>query len=303
MSISMTNTVNGKEDLLAPLTQAHLTQLLDLAYKAGDAIMAVYNSDEGMGIEHKADDSPLTRADTAAHAVIVEGLRHIADLPIISEEAALPPFAERQQWSRYWLVDPLDGTKEFILRSGEFTVNIALIDRGEPVLGVVYLPPQRQAYLGVDARLSPDFAGAWKYTDEQPAARIRVRPLANTEDDTLIVLASHRHGTEAVNQLLAQVKQKWRGTLDVTNAGSSLKFCRIAEGLADFYPRLAPTSEWDTAAAQAVLSAAGGSVVSAAVNDNGGFTRLIYNQRDSALNPDFYALGDVGFDWVALLKG
>ena len=299
----MTNSINGKEDLLASLTQAHLTQLLDLAYKAGEAIMAVYNSDEGMGIEHKADDSPLTRADTAAHAVIVEGLRQIADLPIISEEAALPPFAERQQWSRYWLVDPLDGTKEFILRSGEFTVNIALIDLGEPLLGVVYLPVHKQAYLGVDARLSKDLAGAWKYTDHQPATRIHVRPVANTIDNTLVVLASHRHGTEAVNRLLAQVQQKWSGTVEVTNAGSSLKFCRIAEGLADFYPRLAPTSEWDTAAAQAVLNAAGGRVVSALPNACGTFSSLVYNQRDSALNPDFYALGDAEFDWVALLKG
>jgi 3'(2'), 5'-bisphosphate nucleotidase len=103
--------------------------------------------------------------------------------------------------------------------------------------------------------------------------------------------------------LLAQVKQRWRGTVEVINAGSSLKFCRIAEGLADFYPRLAPTSEWDTAAAQAVLSAAGGSVVSATANEHTGFSRLVYNQRDTALNPDFYALGDADFDWVALLKG
>jgi len=296
----MNNSSNNSEDFLTP---ARLTRLLDLTHQAGAAIMAVYNSDEDMGIAHKADDSPLTRADTAAHAIIAQGLGQIADLPIISEEAALPSFVERQQWTRYWLVDPLDGTKEFIRRNDEFTVNIALIDHGEPVLGVVYLPALKQTYVGVDARLSNDLAGAWKYTDNQPAVPIRVRPVVNSADNTLVVLASHRHGTEAVNHLLAQVKQRWRGTVEVINAGSSLKFCRIAEGLADFYPRLAPTSEWDTAAAQAVLSAAGGSVVSATANEHTGFSRLVYNQRDTALNPDFYALGDADFDWVALLKG
>src|SRR5690606_1715328 len=132
-------------------------------------------------------------------------------------------------------------------------------------------------------RLSNDLAGAWKYTDNQPAVPIRVRPIVNNTDNTLRVLASHRHGTEAVNRLLAQVQQKWCGAIEVTNAGSSLKFCRIAEGLADFYPRLAPTSEWDTAAAQAVLSAAGGSVVSTSPNKHGDFPSLVYNQRDSAL--------------------
>src|SRR5690606_10582007 len=120
----------------------------------------------------------------------------------------------------------------------------------EPVLGVVYLPVRKQTYVGVTARLSNDLAGAWKYTDNQPAVSIRVRPIVNSADNTLRVLASHRHGTEAVDHLLGQVQQKWCGAIEVTNASSSLKFCRIAEGLADLYPRLAPTSEWDTAAAQ-----------------------------------------------------
>lgn len=284
-----------------PIDAALIDALIVLARAAGDAIMAVYNSAE-FGIEQKADDSPVTRADIAAHNIIAAGLARLLDLPMISEEAPVPPASERRIWPRYWLVDPLDGTKEFILRSGEFTVNIALIDAGRPVLGVVHLPARQMTYLGVAASVSAQY-GAWKYLDDQPATRIRVRSLARARDDnTLVVLASHRHGTGAVNALVDQLRQRWAGPVAVTNAGSSLKFCQIAEGLADFYPRLAPTSEWDTAAAQAVLEAAGGAVVNADETSGAWLSPLVYNGKSDMINPDFYAVGDVNLDWPALLK-
>lgn len=285
-----------------PLDGALIDALITLARTAGDAIMAVYTSAE-FGIEQKADESPVTRADIAAHEIIAAGLARLLDLPMISEEAPVPPASERQTWTRYWLVDPLDGTKEFILRSGEFTVNIALIEAGKPVLGVVHLPARQITYLGVAASGSAQYNGAWKYCEDHPATRIRVRSLAQARDDnTLVVLASHRHGTGAVNVLVDQLRQRWAGQVALTNAGSSLKFCQIAEGLADFYPRLAPTSEWDTAAAQAVLEAAGGAVVNADESAGAWLSPLVYNDKDDVINPDFYAVGDVNLDWPALLK-
>lgn len=284
------------------LDAAQIESLVALARQAGDAIMAVYNSAD-FGIEHKADDSPITRADVAAHEIIAAGLPHLLDVPVISEEAPLPPTSERQSWQRYWLIDPLDGTKEFILRSGEFTVNIALIEAGIPVLGVVHLPAQQTTYLGVAPSVSQAYSGAWKYRDDQAAAKIRVRPFTQPrEENALVILASHRHGTEAVNQLVERLAQRWAGKVILTNAGSSLKFCRIAEGEADFYPRLAPTCEWDTAAAQAVLQAAGGAVVNAGEASSDWLQPLVYNRNDTLLNPEFYAWGDVNLDWQALLK-
>ena len=285
-----------------PVDATAINSLVLLARAAGDAIMDVYKSAE-FGVEHKADESPVTRADIAAHDIIAAGLPRLLDLPIISEEAPVPSASERQAWGRYWLVDPLDGTKEFILRSGEFTVNIALIEEGIPVLGVVHLPAQQTTYLGVARQLSADYGGAWKYQQDYPATRIHVRSLAQARDDNaLVVLASHRHGTGAVNQLVEQLRGRWPGAVQLSNAGSSLKFCRIAEGVADFYPRLAPTSEWDTAAAQAVLQAAGGAVVNAEESSAAWLKPLVYNGKDTIINPDFYALGDVNLDWSALLK-
>lgn len=279
------------------LDQSSIAHLVALARRAGDAIMAVYHDAAGFAVEQKADDSPVTQADMAAHHIIMEGLPAILALPMISEEAPLPLLAERKTWSRYWLIDPLDGTREFILRSGEFTVNIALIEKGVPVLGVVHLPAQQTTYVGLHHIVPASLAGAWKYVQDLPAEKIQVRSLTSaTDHQELVVLASRRHGTDAVMHLLDHLGRHWSGTIALTNAGSSLKFCRIAEGEADFYPRLAPTCEWDTAAAQAVLVAAGGAVVNAATMEP-----LGYNQGESVLNPDFYAVGDVNLDWRALL--
>ncbi|MAR90794.1 MAG: 3'(2'),5'-bisphosphate nucleotidase CysQ [Pseudomonadota bacterium] len=263
-----------------------IEQVLAVAEAAGEAIKGVYHRKAPVAVETKADDSPVTEADHAAHHVILEQLARLTpDIPIFSEESEAIPFAERRQWQRYWLVDPLDGTKEFINGTGEFTVNIALIADHEPVLGVVTVPLKDQAYVGGEG------VGAFKVNQGQwQAISVRAVPERN-----LVVVGSRRHGAEKLNALLAKLAAEGYST-DMTSMGSSLKFCLIAEGKADLYPRLAPTSEWDTAAAQAVLMQAGGRVV------NTNFEPLTYNREDNVLNPEFYALGDQQVDWAGLLK-
>lgn len=285
---------------IAPaITPELIAQLVDLARRAGVAIMDIYQQQDELAVSHKSDESPLTAADLAAHRLISQGLPQLLALPIVSEEGALPDFAERQQWSSYWLVDPLDGTKEFIARNGQFTVNIALIHQHRPLLGVVHVPVSDTSYLGVLAAQQAASCGAWKYVAGAAPQVIRVRDLLVRYQQglPLTLLLSHRHGTQATNDLMAQLQHSWPGPLETTNAGSSLKFCVIAEGLADFYPRLAPTSEWDTAAAQAVLEAAGGAVVVADAT----LAPLSYNSGEEIINPYFYALGDRQFAWEKLL--
>jgi 3'(2'), 5'-bisphosphate nucleotidase len=260
------------QDLLAPVS--------DIARQAGAAILAVYHRDDH-GVQRKADESPLTAADLAAHQLICTALQRLTpELPVLSEESAEVPWAVRQAWTRYWLVDPLDGTKEFVDRNGEFTVNIALIDRGVPVLGVVYVPTLGLLYCGAQG------SGAWKEVD---AKRIRIataRIVAGQQ--RLRVVASRRHGGDALEAWLARMQQRFP-ELEFVTMGSSLKICLVAEGRADIYPRLAPTSEWDTAAAQAILEAAGGVLTDTALH------AYRYNRKDELLNPHFYALGDASF--------
>ncbi len=270
-----------------PIPEDWLEPLECLIRDAGAAIMAVYESADTISVETKADESPLTAADRAAHQVIAADLARLTpEIPLLSEESALPPFAERRQWSRYWLVDPLDGTKEFISRNGEFTVNIALIDQGEPVLGLVYAPVTGVLYGGVRGQ------GAWRQ-DASGRQVIKTRSLAGSS--RVKIVASRRHGGDLLAPLLARVERHF-AQADCLSVGSSLKLCMLAEGVADWYPRLAPTSEWDTAAAQAVLEAAGGVVV------DEHFRPLPYNTRESVLNPFFHALADPLFDWPALLR-
>ncbi len=267
-------------DLIAPLRQ--------MMYQAGEAILAVYNGAAPLELKEKADDSPVTAADLAGHAVIKEGLAAlIVQYPLLSEEGELPEFAERQRWQRYWLVDPLDGTKEFINRNGEFTVNIALIENGDPILGFVYVPVKSVLYYG-----GPE-VGAWR-EDKNGRTTIHVAPLEKTR--TLRVVGSRRHGAEALDALLAQIEPQFAG-VELVNMGSSLKICALAEGTADWYPRLALTSEWDTAAAHAVLNAAGGAIYDEQLRP------LRYNTKDSVLNPFFHAVADCDFDWAGLLAG
>jgi len=249
---------------------ALLPQVVTLAYQAGEAIMAVYRSGEA-GVSSKADDSPLTQADLASHRTIVAGLKKLTPvLPVHSEEAADIPYAERKSWSCYWLVDPLDGTKEFIKRNGEFTVNIALIDNGIPVMGVVYAPVLDVCYYATQG------AGAFVQLSKSKAKPITVKP--HVQGKPVKVVASRSHSDARTTELLEQL-----GEFESISMGSSLKFCLVAEGVANFYPRLGPTMEWDTAAAHAIVNEAGGSVCDA----NG--QELHYNKPDLH-NPEFLVL-------------
>ncbi len=252
-----------------------LLDVVEATQNAGAAILDVYHGDdESMAVQIKADESPLTRADLAAHAILAEALDLIEpDWPVLSEESEPVAFEQRRQWTRYWLVDPLDGTKEFIKRNGEFTVNVALIDNHRPILGVVHVPVTGITYAAARG------VGALK--DGEP---IRVRHPATAPP---VVVGSRSHASEAVNAYLEKL-----GPHEITPMGSSLKLCRVAEGLADIYPRLGLTSEWDTAAAQCVLEQAGGKVLTA----DG--APLAYGQKESLLNPHFFACGDPAIDWI-----
>jgi 3'(2'), 5'-bisphosphate nucleotidase len=279
--------------------QEFIAELITIARRAGDAILEIYNQAEAMDVQFKTDKSPVTAADIAAHNLIVKALAALLPIPIISEEAAVPAFAQRRDWQDYWLIDPLDGTKEFIARNGEFTVNIALVRKGVPLVGVVHLPVLDETYVGVDKKISTEQKNiAEKYCKGEKNSTLKTRNLTErfAQKRSLDVLASHRHGSDDVNILLEKISHNWPAPLGFLSAGSSLKFCWIAEGRADFYPRLAPTCEWDTAAAQAVLVAAGGAVVNAHT-----LNLLSYNSSGSLLNPSFFALGDCTFNWQRLL--
>ena len=258
-----------------------------LARDAGAEILAVY-SDEDFGVETKDDNSPLTRADLAAHRVIVSGLSKAApEIPILSEESAEISWNERSSWVRYFLVDPLDGTKEFISRNGEFTVNIALIEKGIPLAGVVYVPVTDVLYRADQTK------GLATVTRDGIERSIATRRLK--DNDPLVIVASRRHGGEALDNCLTALDKHFP-SIETTNMGSSLKLCLIAEGKADLYPRLAPTSEWDTAAAQAIVEAAGGRVVDVDLDV------LRYNTKADLINPLFYVLADTEFDWSKVLS-
>ena len=252
-----------------------------LTRDAGAAIMRVYASD--FAVERKDDNSPLTAADLASHRVIVDGLRTLTpDIPVLSEESAEQAgWQERQHWSRYWLVDPLDGTREFVKRNGEFTVNIALIENHRPVLGVVYAPALDELYWASNG-------GHAGFSTKSQSGELRTRARATP----LLVAGSRSHGDPRTQAALEKL-----GPLTLVPLGSSLKFCRAARGEVDLYIRYGPTSEWDTAAGQCVLEQAGGRVVEMDGNP------LRYNAKESLLNPDFLACGDPAVDWAALLRG
>jgi 3'(2'), 5'-bisphosphate nucleotidase len=254
--------------------------LVRLAEDAGDAILEVYATD--FDVQSKEDESPLTQADLASHRRIVAGLEDLTpDVPIISEESGLPPFEVRSRWRRYWLIDPLDGTKEFVNRNGEFTVNIALIEHGRPVLGIVHVPVQGKTYVGCEG------LGAELRSDEQAPAPIRVSAAC---ENPARVVGSRSHRGASLDTFIRNL-----GDCELVPMGSSLKFCVVAEGGADVYPRLGPTSEWDTAAAQAVVEQAGGSVVTLDGKP------MMYNQKADILNPHFVVAGPPDRDWLALV--
>jgi 3'(2'), 5'-bisphosphate nucleotidase len=252
-----------------------------IARQAGRRILDIYESD--YAVEQKDDESPLTEADLAAHNLIVEGLSKLTPAwPILSEESSKIPFSERSGWSQYWLVDPLDGTKEFISHNGEFTVNIALIRDHEAVLGVVHVPVQDTDYYG-EASI-----GAFVQRPGQAPQSIRVRPFTS---GPVQVVGSRSHRGHSLDHYLANL-----GAYELVSMGSSLKICLVAEGKADVYPRLGPTSEWDTAAAHAVVTSAGGQVVNVDGNP------LRYNTKDELLNPFFIVYGDRQHDWLSYLS-
>ena len=265
-----------------------LERVLEIAKAAGSEILKIYHQDEDVEIETKSDDSPVTAADHAAHKIILAGLQEsYPQIPVFSEESGGIAYDDRKNWQEFWLVDPLDGTKEFINRTGEFTVNIALIQDGEPVLGVVTVPLKDEAFVGAKG------VGAYKILDSEPWHAIHTRDVSS---DQLIVVGSRRHGAEKLDALIEKLGRNF-AQIETANMGSSLKFCLIAEGKADIYPRLAPTSEWDTAAAQAVLMEAGGVVLDI------DFNPLRYNKGESVLNPHFYGFGDTSVDWKSLIEG
>jgi 3'(2'), 5'-bisphosphate nucleotidase len=266
----------GADDLVSLLPK-----VVSLAEKAGEAVMEVYTRGDFETTYKKEDDSPLTRADLASHRLLVDGLRALTPWwPVLSEESKDVPYAERQAWERYWLVDPLDGTKEFIKRRDEFTVNVAMIERGEPALGVVYAPAMEELYYAARDQ------GSFKRRGDQSPERIAVSDY-RTGGVTIVVSRSHA-GAE-VEALVRKI-----GPSESLSIGSSLKLCLVADGRAQLYPRLGPTMEWDIAAAQCVVEEAGG-----LVTDLSG-RRLHYN-KPSLQNPPFIVCGAPPFPWQEYL--
>jgi 3'(2'), 5'-bisphosphate nucleotidase len=257
---------------------------VEIARDAGARILEIYNS--GYAIEHKDDKSPLTDADMASHHVIVDALTSLTpDIPVLSEESAKLPFEQRSRWSTYWLVDPLDGTREFIKRNGEFTVNIALIREHKSMIGVINVPVPGIDYFAWAG------GGAYKVENRGAPEPISVR---GHNDGKLIVAGSRSHGSDQMQAYMTSLGDSV-GEIDMISMGSSLKFCLVAEGRADLYPRLGLTSEWDTAAAQCIVEQAGGFVTRTDMSP------LEYNTKDSLLNPFFFVFGDDSRDWSAYL--
>jgi 3'(2'), 5'-bisphosphate nucleotidase len=254
-----------------------LEPVIDLARQAGKRILEIYGTD--FQVDIKCDDSPLTEADLASHDCLVAGLSALRPKhPIISEESASVPFEQRSGWKTCWMIDPLDGTKEFVKRNGEFTVNVALIFDRQPVLGVVYAPVLDLCYFAAEG------CGAYRQLGAALPERIRVK-MRNTPP--LTVVGSRSHQTVPLMLYLSRL-----GEHELRSMGSSLKLCLVADGTADLYPRIGLTSEWDTAAAHCIVSEAGGRVSDLRGSD------LLYNARETFLNPYFLAYGDKSADWV-----
>ncbi|MGR9087957.1 MAG: 3'(2'),5'-bisphosphate nucleotidase CysQ [Gammaproteobacteria bacterium] len=248
-----------------------LPRVIAVARDAGKAIMQIYDQPAG-DVTLKSDQSPLTEADLASNRIILDGLANLkTDWPVLSEESTHTPVQQRSSWQRFWLVDPLDGTKEFIKRNGEFTVNIALVDQGAPVLGVVYAPALDICYSGAKGQ------GAFVQHGNDQAVRIEVKH--RHANESLRVVSSRSHSDARTSALLSHL-----GDHECISMGSSLKLCLVAEGKAHLYPRLGPTMEWDTAAAHAVVKAAGGVVCDLSGKE------LDYNKADLH-NPEFFVLG------------
>lgn len=254
---------------------------LEVARQAGVRIVEVYQN--GFEVTEKSDKTPLTTADLEAHRIIKAGLEALEfKAPVLSEESSAIPYSERHEWDTYWLVDPLDGTREFIKRNGEFTVNIALIHNGCPILGVVYAPVLDLSYYASCG------SGAWKVNGCDAPMRIHVRSSPGQK----VVVARSRSPETGPN--MKRFLEKL-GDHDEVAMGSALKSCLVAEGAADVYCRLGPTSEWDTGAAQCIVEEAGGHITDIAMQD------LRYNTRESLINPHFFVVGSFDYNWRSFL--
>ncbi len=267
-----------------------LNAVNEIAIAAGSEILDVYNSEQAIEVSTKQDDSPLTDADRRAHLLIVDRLSSLTpNIPLLSEESNAIDYSLRKSWQRYWLIDPLDGTKEFINRNGEFTVNIALIENGQSVAGVVHVPVTGISYFGGIG------IGAWKQNINQLDNEVQlIVSQAMQENSGVRIVASRRHLGEQLDALVEKIENHF-GKATLLSMGSSLKMCLLAEGSADIYPRMAPTCEWDTAAAHGILCAAGGEIVDLQ------FRPLRYNSKPELLNPFFIALADRTYPWKQLL--
>ena len=252
------------------LEKIDIQQIITVAKEAGAEIMKIYATD--FEVVDKSDNSPLTQADRNANAVIVERLQAAyPDIPMITEENKEVPYADRADWDWFWLIDPLDGTKEFIKRNGEFTVNIALVHKGKPVLGVIYVPVKEVTYYSVEGK------GSHKIDADGNAAQIRVK---DPDPKKLVLIGSRSHVSPEFEAYLEEKRAQYE-EVDFVAAGSSLKLCLVAEGVADIYPRLGPTMEWDTGAGHAIALEAG-----ASVKIFGEERELLYN-KENLLNPFF----------------
>ena len=248
--------------------------------EAGAEILHIYSNPDRFNTEHKDDHSPLTAADVAANKILVARLQELTPgIPILSEESKQAPWQDRKHWDRCWVVDPLDGTKEFLKRNDEFTVNVALVRDHQPILGVVYAPALQTWYFAARHE------GAWRQQGKGVMDRIQVAE--KPQGRPWKVVGSRSHNTPEVDAFVARL-----GDAELVSMGSSLKLCLVADGTADVYPRLGPTSEWDTCAAQAIVEQAGGQVLNAETGEP-----LRYNARESVLNPNFIVCASPDPDW------
>lgn len=278
------SSLSSEEDLRQGLRDV-LPEVIELARQAGQLIMEIYAS--GFKVNNKTDNTPVTCADLAASELIVKKLSQLTpDIPILSEESVEISFSERRLWETYWLVDPLDGTKAFIDRTGEFSVNIALIHQNRPLIGVIFSPVKQCIFYASKGD------GAFYLDNDQQEKRLRVREKCQQK---VIVAGTKTSLHSAALQVFLKNLEKIFTSYEVKFMGSSLKSCMVAEGVADVYARLGPTSEWDTAAAQCIVEEAGGLITDTQMNV------LRYNTKESLLNPDFFVFGDQSIIWKQFL--
>ncbi len=257
-----------------------LVEVRKAAVEAGSAIMEVYNRGKGFDAEYKDDDSPLTEADLSANRILVSRLQELTPaVPIMAEESDLPPWSKRKHWRECWVVDPLDGTREFIKRNDEFTVNVGLVRDHKPILGVVYAPALQRWYYAARHE------GAWRQDGKKTPVALQAR--AVQAGRPVKVVGSRSHNTPEFDAFVAGL-----GETESIVMGSSLKLCLVADGTADLYPRLGPTSEWDTCAAHAVVEEAGGQVLNFETGEP-----LTYNARESIINPSFIVCAESDSAW------